>query len=100
MSQQTVPKPLPDALQAYRRTPVFDQNSLPTALRKEHSTKQGVWALIHVLEGQVQYCIPGQDYRCVLTPGISGLIEPQQVHFVEPIGQMRMYVEFYAAAPA
>ncbi len=36
----------------YRSTPVFDEISLPAALRNEHSTKAGVWGLICVIEGQ------------------------------------------------
>src|SRR3546814_2805171 len=38
----------------YRSTPVFDETSLPAALRGEHRTKAGVWGLIRVLEGKLQ----------------------------------------------
>src|SRR3546814_1000811 len=37
----------------YRSTPVFDETSLPAALRGEHRTKAGVWGLIRVLEGKI-----------------------------------------------
>ena len=36
---------LPDNLVAYRRTPIFDQDSLPAALRRRHTTKDDVWGL-------------------------------------------------------
>ena len=44
----SVPKP-------YKSTPVFDENTLPAGLRKEHRTKAGVWGVIRVLEGRLRY---------------------------------------------
>ncbi len=49
---------LPAGLTAYKQTSVFDQDSLPAGLRREHRTKAGVWALIHVVEGSLRYRIP------------------------------------------
>ena len=34
----------------YRSTPVFDETTLPEALRREHRTKAGTWGVIHVLD--------------------------------------------------
>src|SRR4051812_31020618 len=39
----------------YRSTPVFDDQTLPQALRQAHTTKAGVWGVIRVLEGCVRY---------------------------------------------
>jgi tellurite resistance-related uncharacterized protein len=33
----------------YKTTPVFDENTLPGGLRKDHRTKAGVWGIIRVL---------------------------------------------------
>ena len=88
---------LPAGLQAYRRTPVFDENSLPAALRRQHQTKAGVWGLIHVLEGQLRYRTFDPASETVLTPQKQGVVRPQQFHEVEPLGPMRMFVEFHAA---
>ena len=81
---------LPPGLKAYRRTPEFDQDSLPAALRGRHNTKAGVWGVIHVLEGQLRYRIlePAEDV--ILSPGRAGIVQPQQPHQVEPLGAMRM----------
>lgn len=87
---------LPPGLTAYKRSPVFDQDSLPAGLRRQHSTKAGVWALIHVLEGRLRYRIHQPASEIVLTPQIVGLVRPEQLHEVEPLGPMRMFVEFYA----
>lgn len=88
---------LPAGVQAYRRTPVFDENSLPAALRRQHQTKAGVWGLIHVLEGRLRYRTFDPDSEIVLTPQQQGVVRPQQFHEVEPLGPVRMFVEFHAA---
>src|SRR5437899_11685896 len=41
---------LPDHFKPYRTSPVFTEGTVPTGLRKEHSTRGGVWGKIHVLE--------------------------------------------------
>lgn len=89
---------LPPGLEAYSRSPEFDAATLPAALRRGHSTKAGVWALIHVLEGRLIYRIYEPPSESMLQPGRPGVIQPQQLHEVEPVETpLRMYVEFYAA---
>ena len=90
---------LPDGLTAYKRTPVFDQNSIPAGLRREHRTKEGVWALIHVLEGQLLYRVLAPAHEQVLTPTTPGLVRPTQPPEVQPVGAVRFFVEFHAAKP-
>jgi tellurite resistance-related uncharacterized protein len=91
---------MPRGLTAYKRTPVFDENSLPAGLRREHRTKAGVWALIHVVEGRLRYRILEPFSEQVLTAGSAGVVAPQQAHEVEPLGPMRMYVEFFSDRPS
>jgi tellurite resistance-related uncharacterized protein len=83
----------------YRTTPVFDQDSLPDALRREHSTKAGVWGVIRVLEGRLLYLVADPPSAELLTPDRPGLVRPCQVHRVETLGKVRMQVEFYDAEP-
>ena len=87
-------------MKPYRTTPVFDQDSLPDALRRAHNTKQGVWGLIRVLEGRLRYVVAESGAEQILTPDRPGLVTPRQLHFVAPLGPMRMQVEFYDAEPA
>lgn len=101
MATSTLPADLPPEVSPYRRTPVFDQDSLPAALRREHSTKAGVWAVIHVLEGRLRYRTLEPPSETLLSPEQPGLIRPQQLHEVAPEGPVRFFVEFHAAeAPA
>jgi tellurite resistance-related uncharacterized protein len=83
----------------YRSTPVFDEASLPKALRGEHRTKAGVWGVITVLEGQLRLTWLDPAATAMLSPDCPGLVLPEQPHFVEPIGAMRMQVDFHDTRP-
>lgn len=88
---------LPAGLVAYKRTPVFDQDSLPAGLRRQHRTRAGVWALIHVLEGRLRFRNADPAEEVVLVPGRAGVVQPERAHEVEPLGPVRLFVEFHAA---
>lgn len=87
-------------VQPYRSTPVFDQDTLPLALRARHDTKAGVWGVIRVIEGQLELTYLDPPSTTILTPDKPGLVEPQQPHFVTPIGAVKMQVDFYDHPPA
>jgi hemoglobin len=80
-------------------TPPFDENSLPAALRRDHSTKAGVWGVIRVLKGRLMLRFADSCADQLLEPGRPGRVAPQQVHHVEPLGPIRMQVEFYDRDP-
>jgi len=90
---------LPPDAQPYRRTPDFTETTVPKALLNAHTTKEGAWALIHVLEGSLAYTIsdprrPASE--AILTPdGPPGVVEPTVLHSVELRGPVRFYVEFH-----
>ena len=83
----------------YRSTPIFDEATLPAALRREHRTKPGVWGVVRVLEGELKLSYVDPPEVLIVSPGSPGLLLPDQPHFVEPIGTMRMQVEFYDQPP-
>lgn len=83
----------------YKTTPVFDADSLPAAIRSEHSTKAGVWGLCRVLEGEVQLVFSDPPRSVRVTPDQPAPIPPQAVHHVEFDAPMRMLVEFYRENP-
>ncbi|MBU0556733.1 MAG: DUF1971 domain-containing protein [Alphaproteobacteria bacterium] len=86
-------------LRPYRSTPVFDQDTLPAALRARHDTKAGVWGVIRVIEGALKLTYLDPPSEATLTPDRPGLVRPQQPHFVTPIGAMKMQVDFYDQPP-
>ena len=83
----------------YRTTPVFNQVTLPPALRREHNTKAGVWGVIHVVQGSLRYIVCDTGHCETLGPDQTALIRPQQDHFVEPVGDVSFYIEFYDHLP-
>lgn len=86
-------------VQPYRSTPVFDEATLPAALRSRHSTKPGVWGIIRVIEGRVRLTWLDPPAETVLDPETPGRLLPGQPHFVEPLGAMKMRVDFYDQPP-
>jgi tellurite resistance-related uncharacterized protein len=90
---------LPPGVTPYKRTPVFTADTVPAGLLRDHSTKEGCWALIHVFEGRLLYVV--EDSRrahsaTLLVPDEPpGLIEPTIVHRVEPKNAVRFQVEFF-----
>ena len=90
----------PSTAQPYRSTPIFDQETLPAALRRAHSTKAGVWGIVRVLEGRLRYHDEATGEATILDPSTPGRIRPQALHHVEPLGAMRMRVDFYDHEPA
>jgi len=87
------------AAQPYRSTPVFDETTLPAALRSRHSTKAGVWGVIRVIEGRLRLTYLDPPSEIMLDPQTPGPLLPQQPHFVEPLGPMKMQVDFYDQPP-
>ena len=83
----------------YASSPIFDEQTLPDALRNDHRTKAGTWGLLRVLEGEVWliFTEPHTEYR--VTPDTPAIIPPQATHYVVPVGVMRMQVEFWRERP-
>jgi tellurite resistance-related uncharacterized protein len=88
-------KELPENVQAYKKTNVFDENSVPQGLLKDHNTKPNVWGRINVIEGKLLYIIQSNPVEEVeLSPDRFGVVEPEVRHFVKPLGHVKFYVEF------
>lgn len=88
---------LPDSFVPYKRTSVFTEETVPAGLRKDHSTKTGVWAKINVEDGKLRYRVAVLDTDMELHPGRIGIVVPEVLHNVEPLGSVRFFVEFYRA---
>lgn len=90
---------LPRGAKPYRRTDTFTPATIPAGLLRSHATKAGVWGLIHVLEGHLIYRVTDprrSPLEKILSPDLPpGVIAPQVLHEVEPVGDVRFYVEFH-----
>ena len=78
---------------------MFDESTLPAALRRKHRTKPGVWGVIRVLEGRLRYQVLDPVSEVILDLSISGLVLPEVPHLVESLGPMRMQVKSTISSP-
>lgn len=86
---------IPDNVSAYKKTPLFTEDTVPQGLLNDHNTKAGVWGKIVVTSGELRYTINQPHEVVMLSEGVNGVVEPEVLHSVKPIGQMSFYVEFY-----
>ncbi len=89
---------LPADFVPYKRTDVFTERSVPAGLRKDHSTKAGVWARIVVVEGTLRYHVASLGRTMELTADHCGIVIPEIRHHVEPVGTVQFFVEFLHTA--
>lgn len=87
---------MPERHEAYRRTADFTETTVPPGLLKHHTTRTGVWALIHVLRGRLEYRVEAPFHtREILVPGAPGVVVPEVEHCVAPAGAVLFFVEFW-----
>jgi tellurite resistance-related uncharacterized protein len=84
---------MPPGAREYKRTSSFTAETLPEALRGSHRIKTGTWARIVVEEGALEYHVRGRVHQ--LAPGDTGLVEPEVMHHVVPVGKVQFHVEFW-----
>lgn len=92
---------IPEGYQAYKRTPLFTAETVPSLLLNRHNTKAGSWGKIIVSTGSLEYVIFGPPERVfTLTPGTPGVIKTQEFHKVKLLTpDTEFHVEFYAENP-
>jgi tellurite methyltransferase len=87
---------LPAGVVAYKRTPEFTAETIPAALQSNHSTKAGVWGLLHVTRGRLRYVVePPLARDEIVDTTRPGVIVPEIVHRVVPEGDVCFFVEFH-----
>lgn len=88
-------------VQAYCSTSIFDETTLPAALRSAcrvtFAPQYQGRSVGHSpgYRGQLRlaYLVPPSEI--LLDPEIPGLLLPEQPHFVEPLGLMKVQIDFY-----
>lgn len=96
---------LPDGLVHDRTTPEWTADTLPRALRRDHRVASGVWGRVRVLDGSVRFHFtdstagahPGPAEPVTLRAGDTQPIPPDRLHRLEPIGPVRLVVDFFVA---
>ncbi len=86
---------LPASVRAYKRTPEFTHDTIPVGLRNEHSTKPGVWGVIHIISGTLEFRDEKSCKTQILEAGERKVIAPAAPHQVNPVDSVTFFVEFY-----
>ncbi|MEO1169440.1 MAG: DUF1971 domain-containing protein [Pseudomonadota bacterium] len=85
----------PPTVNADNRTPVFTEQTVPTGLLRHHKTKPGVWAVITIMSGTLEFIDEQKGETRRLEAGDRHVIAPQALHCVKPCGSAAFFVEFY-----
>ena len=90
------PSVLPEAVEPYSKSPVYDESSLPAALQNRHMLRSGTWARLHVVEGAIRFAYLEPEVQTLeVAQGDPHIVPPEVPHRVELMGRVRLYLEFY-----
>lgn len=89
-------KDLPKEVKPYKKTKIFEEDTIPKGILNDHKTLPGVWGVINIIEGELDYTIHGnEEEKLRLDKDNFGIVEPEVLHKVAPIDKVKFYVEFY-----
>jgi tellurite resistance-related uncharacterized protein len=92
------PNTLPDGLVHLRTTPEFDEHSVPSGLLGAHRVAPGVWGLLRVRSGSVDFVFEdGATPPRRVGAGDSQVIPPGDRHHLELVGSVTFVVEFHGS---
>ncbi len=93
----TTDQNIPATFTAYKTTKLFTHETVPKGFTKEHSTSKGVWALLHVRTGSLQFMIDenGQEAVYKITPDVPRVIVEEQPHHIIIDGPVSFQLEFF-----
>lgn len=93
---------MPAGFAPYRRTSPFHGRRIPEGLLRQHETKPGVWALLEVSSGSLDFVeLLGGGERCTrVVAGEHAVIRPAVLHRVEPSDDVVFCIEFWQSTPA
>lgn len=91
---------IPQNFYRYFQNQIWDKNNLPKWFSSSHNTKAWIYWLIHVLDWQLKYTsFKSQnweiDQEIILSKWETWVSLPTKWHKVEPIGDMKMMLEFF-----
>ncbi len=86
---------LPDGLEHVRTTPQFTAESVPAGLRAALPVAPGVWGVLVVAQGHVDFVMEASGATRRVGAGERQVIPPQQEHHVEPGPDARFAVQFH-----
>ena len=87
---------LPAGLQHVRTTDTFDHDHHPAGLRRAHRVADGVWALLLVHTGNLDFVFEDDpDHILHASHGTAIAIPPARLHHVDITGPVTFALEFH-----
>ena len=87
--------PLPDRLVPSTTSPIFTQDTLPSALQAEHTLAPGHWAVLNVSEGSLRFVNLKSGQERVISAPDRVTIHPGLPHRVAVEGPLRCRIDFF-----
>ncbi len=92
----TEQRSLPADVEAYGKTPVFTNETVPDKILNHHDLQAGTWGLLTVESGTVSFFLKGDDAPlAVIASGETFVILPEEIHFVRLSEDAKFFVAFY-----
>jgi tellurite methyltransferase len=86
---------LPGNLELARTAGPFDQTTLPTGLQRDHRVADRTWAVLRVLQGEVDFeMATTPPVRRRLGAGEGQAIPPAVIHHVRLVAPVRLEIDF------
>ena len=92
------------SLVCYKTLPVWEYDSIPTAFQQAHNTKQGTWAKLHILKGELDFAMLNEQGEVISDHHFSvteqpPLIGPQAWHRIVAFSDdIECQLSFYCQA--
>jgi tellurite methyltransferase len=86
----------PQHLRLVRTSTLWDEHTVPVALRRAHRVAGNTWGRLVVDAGQLRFTaalVPALD--TVIGPGETQAIPPDVEHHIAPLGAVRFCIEFF-----
>lgn len=92
------PANLPSAAQPYREIGPFDASTLPAGLLQTHYLKEGVWGLVRLEAGRIDFVWEeGDRARVILAAPAQIVVPPGVPHHLEADGDFSLSIVFHRA---
>ncbi|MCM8529942.1 MAG: DUF1971 domain-containing protein [Lentisphaeraceae bacterium] len=86
---------MPKNFELYKSTPVFTEETIPSAILNRHNTKKGTWGKLNILEGEAIFVDLENEQEIVATPDRPVNIVEEAWHHVKVSGPVKLRVDFY-----
>jgi tellurite resistance-related uncharacterized protein len=86
---------LPEGAVCTRTTDVFTEATLPAGLKKVHNTRDGVWAVVSVVDGSASFRFLPEGASRELSAGDEVVVDPRHDHVLTPGPTMKVQIAFF-----